>query len=91
MVLPRVRVKYLMWLRDKTGVDSEEYVLDKDATLENLITEISKKHPSLKPLLSDIFSGENPIIVLVNGVKGEPDRELSDNDEVALMPPVSGG
>lgn len=89
----RIRVKYLMWLRDKTSVDSEEYIVDKELTIRELIHVIRNKHSSLEKLLDNIFSRENPVIILVNGrsISNNPDYVLSNNDEVILMPPVSGG
>ena len=81
-----------MWLRDKTGVNEEEYVVDKPSiTLSELIELIKGRHPGLKNIIHNVFDKENPIIVIVNGLKRDPGYILNDNDEVVLMPPVSGG
>ncbi len=86
-----VKVKYLMWLRDKIGVSEEEYSSKESLTLEKLVAKIIEKHPELKKNLAKIFEKENPIIILVNGKREKPDYLLKENDEVTIIPPVSGG
>jgi len=81
-----------MWLRDKAGVNEEDYVIDKSSiTLSELIELIKDKHPGLRSIIHNVFDKDNPIIVIVNGLKRDPSYILNDNDEVVLMPPVSGG
>lgn len=86
----RVSVEYKLWLRDKTGIDREEYLLDKPY-LSRLIELIILKHPELKGYLEDIFSTDNPLIVIVDGYPVNRDRELRDGSVVKFLPPVSGG
>lgn len=80
-----------MWLRDKAGVDSEEFFFNREVTIRELVDAIRNRHKSLDKIISNIFSSDNPLIILVNGVKKSPDQLLRDNDEVVLLPPVSGG
>lgn len=87
----KIRVKYLLWLRDKAGIDSEEYLFNEEKTLDDLIRDIMKRHPQLLKYMDKIFGKENPIIVLVNGVKRSGDYVLRDGDEIVFIPPVSGG
>ena len=87
----KVRVKYLMWLRDLVGVDGEEINLDRPMPVIELIDIIAKRHPKLKKHIDRVFSSDNPIIVLVNGTGAAPRRSLRDGDEVLFIPSVSGG
>jgi len=87
----RVKVKYMMWLRDKVGLDVEEYLLEHQPRLAELLEIIRQRHASIARLLENIESVENPIIMLVNGVKQSTDYVLRDGDEVVFLPPVSGG
>jgi len=87
----RVRVKYMMWLRDKVGLDAEEYSLENQHRLAELLEIVRRRHASIARLLENVESAENPIIVLVNGVKQSMDYVLRDGDEVVFLPPVSGG
>lgn len=79
------RVKYLLWLRDRIGI-GEEHVESK--TLSELLEILASKHSELKEL-----ERRGGIVVLVNGLAVNPGRnvELSDEDEVILLPEVSGG
>jgi molybdopterin converting factor small subunit len=86
----RVIVEYKLWLRDKVGVDREEYLLDKPY-LSRLIELIITQHPELRKYLEDIFSTDNPLIVIVDGYPVNHDRELGDGSAVKFLPPVSGG
>ncbi|MEM0380149.1 MAG: MoaD/ThiS family protein [Desulfurococcaceae archaeon] len=89
----KIRVKYLMWLRDKIGVESEEYVFDREITLRELINLLKNKHVNLEKFLDRGFNVEDSIIIIVNGksINQNLDYVLNNNDEVVLLPPVSGG
>ncbi len=82
-----------MWLRDKIGVESEEYVFDREITLRELINLLKNKHVNLEKFLDRGFNVEDSIIIIVNGksINQNLDYVLNNNDEVVLLPPVSGG
>ncbi len=86
----RVVVEYKLWLRDKIGVGREEYFIDKPL-LTTLFKRIIERHPSIKKYLDNIFSLENPLIILVDGVPVNKDKILKNNCVVKIIPPVSGG
>ncbi|AFK51120.1 hypothetical protein TCELL_0696 [Thermogladius calderae 1633] len=79
------RVKFMLWLKDKTGV-SEEFI--SAGSLSELVNTLSSKYRVLDELYR---RGE--LIVLVNGVSVNPAAPVSlkEEDEVVLLPPVSGG
>ena len=37
------------------------------------------------------FDGSTPVLVAVNQEMTNPDAEISDSDEIAFFPPVTGG
>ena len=80
-----VRVKYLLWLRDRIGI-GEEHVESK--TLSELLEILVSKYGELKEL-----EKRGSLVVLINGLAVDPRRnvKLSDEDEVVLLPEVSGG
>jgi len=63
-----------------------ELSFENKITLRELVSIITKQYPDLNTL----FNLVKPII-LVNGVVANPDTVLNDGDEVAFIPPVSGG
>ncbi|WP_440059156.1 MoaD/ThiS family protein [Thermogladius sp. 4427co] len=78
-------IKYLLWLRDKVGV-SEEYKEFNE--LSQVINYLITKHP----LLSELYS-KDELIILINGipVNRGANVKLRENDEIIVLPPVSGG
>lgn len=83
----KVKVKYFSLLRDYTGKVEEEVELEDKPRLKDLLDKIAEKYPDLKLLSDDSV----PAIALVNGKYVDENHELKDGDEVALMPPASGG
>ena len=58
--------------------------LEPDATVDAAFTAIAAEHPGIAAM--------RPILrFAVNHDFAEPDRVLHDGDELALIPPVSGG
>jgi molybdopterin synthase catalytic subunit/molybdopterin converting factor small subunit len=80
----RVRVLFFGLLADVMSRRQEELTLKEDACLADLLQHYSQVVPSLKDLLP-------ALAVSVNQQYVSPSTLLHENDEVALLPPVSGG
>ena len=81
----QVTVKLFAGLRDIVGGDIVE-VFDATAIkVEDLRTRLEESQPKLAPYLSGVAIAVNEEYIL------EPGSELADGDEVALIPPISGG
>jgi molybdopterin converting factor subunit 1 len=79
-----IRVKLFAAMSELAGSDTAEVELPDGATVADLRREVSKQLPLARTLL--MRSG-----VAVNHDFAENDRVLQPNDEVAVIPPVSGG
>jgi len=79
-----VRVLFFGMLRDFAGGESEHLSLPENATLEDLLAHYGEENPRLKDILSSIA-------ISVNQEYAHPSTQLANGDEVALLPPVSGG
>ena len=79
-----MRVKLFMVLRDAAG--SEEVILPwrQGMTYLDLMGDLKKKYSGITELLDSSF-------VAVNGRFAERGTVLMPEDEVAVLPPVSGG
>ncbi|MFN7105209.1 MAG: molybdenum cofactor biosynthesis protein [Pyrobaculum sp.] len=77
-------VKYFSALRDVTGKIREELEIREGATLGDLLDWFFKTYPK-----AEAFREE--MLVLVNGRTVDGTYVLKEGDEVAIMPPVSGG
>jgi molybdopterin synthase catalytic subunit len=79
-----VRVLFFGQLKDLTGRASDSLTLPEGATLSDLLAHYESGFPRLKALL--------PAVALsINQEYAPADSALRDQDEVALLPPVSGG
>lgn len=80
----RVRVKLFARLREIVGVGQVESELNEGATVGDLLKALHAEYPRLADLTSRTIISVNQEFVSV-------DNPLSDGDEVAIFPPVSGG
>ena len=80
----KVRVKLFASYKEKAGTSDIEMSLPDDATVSDAASELLRLYPSI--------SGDTSrLMIAVNEEYQEHDYPLSENDEVAFIPPVSGG
>jgi MoaE-MoaD fusion protein len=80
----RVQVLFFGQLKDLIGQVAESLVLGERATVRDILQHYSEKFPAILKL--------SPSLALsVNQEYASQDAPLRDGDEVALLPPVSGG
>jgi len=80
----QVRVLYMGMLRDITGRDHEVVSLADSSRLSDLYADLECRFPKLQGF-------RNSLALALNQEYASAAAELHDNDEVALIPPVSGG
>lgn len=80
----KVRVKYFALYRDLLGKADEEFQLDKNATIEDLLNRLMSLHPHLK-------DARAYMLISLNGEFVDKGARLKDGDVIAFFPPVSGG
>ncbi len=80
----KIRVRFFASLKDILG--QKELVLDvpEGMTGGGLLRQLAQDHPRLSPLVPSL-------VLAVNREYAHLDRKLRDGDEVAFIPPVSGG
>ncbi len=81
----QVTVKLFAGLRDIVGGDITEVFDAEVINVEDLRKRLEESQPKLLPYLSGVAIAVNEEYIL------EPGSELSDGDEVALIPPIAGG
>jgi molybdopterin synthase catalytic subunit/molybdopterin synthase sulfur carrier subunit len=90
-----VKVRFLLWLAEKAGKDGVELDIKdtSETALHSVLLELARSKPQLSRVVEDILLGKSDVIILVN--LKTPSRGLEtpirEGDEIALMPPVSGG
>ncbi len=80
----RVRVRFFAGTREAVGTPRQDVVLPENATVDDLFAHVANDHPRLAPYHAHALFARNGGFVL-------PTALLADGDEVAIMPPVSGG
>ncbi len=80
----QVRVLYLGMLRDIAGCGHEVVSLAEGSRLGDLYAELEARFPKLRAF-------RDSLALALNQEYTDAAAELRDNDEVALIPPVSGG
>jgi molybdopterin converting factor subunit 1 len=80
----KIRVKLFAILRERVGESEITITVPTGITVNYLNSEILKKYPQLK-------SFNNKFVTSVNWKVTTGDTIISSKDEIALLPPVSGG
>ena len=80
----KIKVKLFAILRERVGESEITITVPTGITVNYLNSEILKKYPQLK-------SFSNKFVTSVNCKITTRDTIISSNDEIALLPPVSGG
>ena len=79
-----VRVRLFATFREIVGEARLSWTAKDGETLAGLVAAIVARYPELA-------RHRDAMLLAVNASFASPDMVLRDNDEVALMPPVSGG
>lgn len=83
-----MKLKYFAWLRSKTGVASEDVTPPADvATVGALVDWLARRGPGY----ADAFRERGAVRAAVNHEYVGFEDPVSDADEVAFFPPVTGG
>ena len=80
----KVKVLYFASLRGKAGIKEEAVSLVPGSSVAVLLDQLAGQRP-------EIAAHMNTVLVSINQEFAYPEDLLSDGDEVALFPPVSGG
>lgn len=80
-----ITVKFFASLKDKAGA-GEMTLPFHDGVVSDLLAHISRERPALAGILAG-----NALLISVNQEFVKKDAPVKDGDEIALMPPFSGG
>ena len=80
-----ITVKLFALIKEKAG-RSELQIEYRVRTVSDLLRQISVEHPALAELID-----HGRLLISVNSEFAGKDTPIRDGDEVALMPPFSGG
>lgn len=79
-----VTVRFFAVLRERVGRSSSQVQIEPGATVQTLWDSVAAERPDLRDL-------GGAVRFAINGEHVTPETGLRDGDEVALLPPMSGG
>jgi molybdopterin converting factor subunit 1 len=79
-----IRVLLFGAAADRAGTREIELPVDEGATLQEIWPMLTEKHPDLAPM-------GDTLAFAVNGEYARGDAGVLPGDEIAVLPPVSGG
>ena len=83
----KVKLRFLSVISDYTKIYEAELRLDKDVMkFSEVIDIVKEKYPGLKEVEEKI-----PIILLLDGKKVSSEYLVREGNEIAFLPPASGG
>lgn len=80
----KIKVKFFASYKEAVGRDELDMEIEDETNVSQLLVAVKAKHPAIGDLME-------PLIVSVNKEYADFDKVLKEGDEVALLPPVSGG
>ena len=83
-----MRILYFAWMREHTGCSSEEIQLpEKVGTIAELAKYLRRRSAGHEAALRNMKT----VRVAINRRYAQLDNAVSDEDEIAFFPPVTGG
>lgn len=79
-----VRVRLFARLREQAGLEAERIEVAQGSTLANVYESLRRQHPALEP-------DRKAVRGAINQEFSDWETVVSQGDEVAFIPPVSGG
>lgn len=84
----RVKLLYFAWVRQKTGIGEEIFVLPQGvATVAELANHLAQRGAGWH----EAFADPRRLRAAVNQIHTDFSAAVKDGDEVAFFPPVTGG
>jgi len=79
-----IKIIFFAALRERLGTHEMNFEISFPSPCGKVLAHLGRSFPQLAPFLSSCM-------IAVNGSYAEPSDTLSEGDELALLPPVSGG
>ena len=79
-----IKIKFFALLKESTRLKEMSLEASPGLSCEGILASLRERFPHLSPLLSTC-------LLAVNGSYAVKETVLSEGDELALIPPVSGG
>ncbi|OMJ74669.1 hypothetical protein SteCoe_26347 [Stentor coeruleus] len=86
----KITVLYFAQIKELVGIEQEFYYVS--GSLKLLLDRIQEAHPELTRIITEIQNHKGDTAIAVNmEISHDMMYELRDEDEIAFIPPISGG
>lgn len=83
-----MRLLYFAWVKEKTGIASEDVELPEDiSTVAELMAWLKTRGPEF----AHAFERDEVIRAAIDQAHARPDAKIGNAREIAFFPPVTGG
>jgi molybdopterin converting factor small subunit len=82
----RITVRFFAHLREKAGTAAVTQAVEANLSLADFLSRLAATYPLLAPSIA-----EGRLLIVVNQSPAGTEYRLCDGDEIALLPPFSGG
>ncbi len=87
-----MKILYFAWLRERIGCGEETVALPADVTtVADLVSWLGSRSPGHASALAPASDGRRIVRCAVNQDFADPETRVTERDEVAFFPPVTGG
>ena len=83
-----MKLLYFAWVRDKIGIDSE--IIDLPPEIKTA-AEFIEWFKSRGEKYEQVIGASDTVKMAINHEYASPDDTITNQDEIALFPPVTGG
>ncbi len=81
---PEILLKFFASARESVGQKTMRLEVEEGTDAKDVLERLTQLYPALGSI-------KKQVIIAVNKNTGEVEKELVDGDEIAFLPPVSGG
>lgn len=86
----KVQVLFFGYIKEKIGISEESYEIV--GNLTDLMREVQRKHSGLIEVVEGVLTGKSDVALAVNmNISTDFSYVVRDMDEIAFIPPISGG
>lgn len=84
--MANVNVRFFANLKDLVGTDSMSFEIEENVTIKDFTSILLSKVPALKDIME-----KRRLFISLNQEMAQNEDIINDGDEIALLPPFSGG
>lgn len=88
----KIQLLYFAWIREAVQRHSEEIEIPDNSDLTQLLLMLKSRYPQISSSIEDMIHSRSAMVMAINqNYTTDFTTILKPNDELAFIPPISGG